>query len=138
MFSIEVELNDEWVAPIYDHVHHGRCFYLLEQARVAYMAHIGFPNDVLLAQGQAAVITAVAAQYKREVKRGRVTVTCEDLEVDGKTLIIGQKILNERGKVAVEARIESVFMDMDTRRGMLPPEGFVEAFLATGAAKKAR
>jgi acyl-CoA thioesterase FadM len=65
-------------------------------------------------------------------------VTCEDLEVDGKTLIIGQKILNERGKVAVEARIESVFMDMDTRRGMLPPEGFVEAFLATGAAKKAR
>lgn len=138
MFSIEVELDDEWVAPIYDHVHHGRCFYLLEQARVAYMAHIGFPNDVLLAQGQAAVITAVAAQYKREVKRGRVTVTCEDLEVDGKTLIIGQKILNERGKVAVEARIESVFMDMDTRRGMLPPEGFVEAFLATGAAKKAR
>jgi YbgC/YbaW family acyl-CoA thioester hydrolase len=138
MFSIEVELDDEWVAPIYDHVHHGRCFYLLEQARVAYMAHIGFPNDVLLAQGQAAVITAVAAQYKREVKRGRVTVTCEDLEVDGKTLIIGQKILNERGKVAVAARIESVFMDMDTRRGMLPPEGFVEAFLATGAAKKAR
>jgi YbgC/YbaW family acyl-CoA thioester hydrolase len=129
MFSIEVELDDEWVAPVYDHVHHGRCFFLMEQARVAYMEHIGFPNDLLLARGQAAVITAVAAQYKREVKRGRVTVTCEDLKVDGKTLIIGQKILNERGKVAVEARIESVFMDMSTRRGIMPPEGFIEAFL---------
>jgi acyl-CoA thioesterase FadM len=96
------------------------------------MAHIGFPNDALLARRQAAVITAVAAQYKREVKRGRVTVTCENLKVDGKTLIIGQKILNERGKVAVEARIESVFMDMNTRRGIMPPEGFVEAFLAAG------
>jgi YbgC/YbaW family acyl-CoA thioester hydrolase len=130
MFSIQVELDDQWVAPVYDHVHHGQCFHLFEQARVAYMAHIGFPNDVLLARGQAAVITAVAAQYKREVKRGRATVTCEDLKVEGKTLIIGQKILNERGKVAVEARIESVFMDMNTRRGIMPPEGFIEAFLA--------
>lgn len=130
MFSIEIDVNDEWVAPVYEHVHHGRCFYMLEQARVAYMDKIGFPNDVLLSRGQAAVITAVAAQYKREVKRGLLTVTCEDLQVDGKTLIIGQKILNERGKVAVEARIESVFMDMGTRRAIMPPEGFIEAFLA--------
>ena len=129
MFAIEIELDDEWVAPVYDHVHHGRCFYLLEQARVAYMDRIGFPNEILLSRGQAAVITAVAAQYKREVKRGRVSVTCEDLKVEGKTLIIGQKILNERGKVAVEARIESVFMDMNTRRGIMPPDGFIEAFL---------
>lgn len=130
MFSIEIELDDKWVAPVYDHVHHGHCFFLLEQARVAYMDRIGFPNDLLLSRGQAAVITAVAAQYKREVKRGRVSVTCEDLRVDGKTLVIGQKILNERGKVAVEATIESVFMDMTTRRGIMPPEGFIEAFLA--------
>jgi len=130
MFSIQIELDDQWVAPVYEHVHHGRCFYLLEQARVAYMERIGFPNDVLLSRGQAAVITAVSAQYKREVKRGVVTVTCEDLELQGKTLVIGQKILNERGKVAVEARIESVFMDMTTRRAIAPPEGFAEAFLA--------
>jgi YbgC/YbaW family acyl-CoA thioester hydrolase len=130
MFSIKIELDDDWVAPVYDHVHHGRCFYLLEQARTAYMDRIGFPNDVLVARGQAAVITSVSAQYKREVKRGVITVTCENLSVDGKTLVIGQKILNERGKVAVEARIESVFMDMNTRRGMAPPEGFIEAFLA--------
>lgn len=130
MFSIKIELGDDWVAPVYDHVHHGRCFYLLEEARVAYMQRIGFPNDVLLARGQAAVITAVSAQYKREVKRGVITVTCENLSVEGKTLIIGQKILNERGKVTVDARIESVFMDMSTRRGIAPPEGFIEAFLA--------
>jgi acyl-CoA thioesterase FadM len=43
--------------------------------------------------------------------------------------------VNERGKVAVEARIESVFMDMNTRRGIVPPEGFVEAFLAAAQQK---
>jgi YbgC/YbaW family acyl-CoA thioester hydrolase len=130
MFSISVDLTDEWITPPYDHVHHGRCFFLFEEARVQLLRHIGFPNDELLADGKALVITKVEAAYKREVKKGAVTVTCETPAIDGKTLVVHQKILNERGKIAVEARIESVFMDMNTRRGMAPPEEFKAAFLA--------
>ena len=130
MFSIEKIIEGDWVTPVYDHVHHGRCFYLFEESRVALLDHIGCPYDKLLAQGQAIVIARVEADYKREVKAGKVTVTCEEPAIEGRNLILKQKILNERGKVAVEARIEMVFMDLQARRGMYPPDAFKEAFLA--------
>ena len=130
MFSIQIEVGAELVDLVYAHVHHGRCFELLERARLAYMAQIGFPNQMLLDRGQMPVITSVSAQYKREVKRGMVTVTCDRVEVSGKSLRVWQRILNERGKIAVEAVIESVFMDARTRRAIMPPEGFIESFLA--------
>lgn len=129
MFSITVDLTDQWVTPVYDHVHHGRCFDLFEQARIELLKAIGFPNDMLLGQGKALVIAKVEAAYKREVKKGVVSVTCEDMTIDGRTLLVHQRILNARGKVAVDARIESVFMDMDTRRGMDVPGDFAIAFL---------
>jgi YbgC/YbaW family acyl-CoA thioester hydrolase len=130
MVSITVDIDDTWVEPVYEHVHHGRCLSLFEQARNALLAHIGFPNEDLVSQGKVPVITKVEATYKREVKRGVATITCDRVELDGRTLVIHQRLLNERGKVAVEARIESVFMDNETRRGMNPPEDFLKAFLA--------
>ena len=130
MFSITVEIDDTWLEPVYEHVHHGRCLSLFERARCALLEHIGFPNDQLLAEGKALVITKVEATYKREVKRGTATVTCHRAEVRDKTLVIYQTLLNERGKPAVELVIESVFMDVKSRRGMEPPPDFLRAFSA--------
>jgi YbgC/YbaW family acyl-CoA thioester hydrolase len=129
MVSIKVDIDDTWVEPVYEHVHHGRCLSLFEQARCALLEHIGFPNEALLQEGKVLVITSVQATYKREVKRGVATITCDRVDLDGRTLVIYQRLLNERGKVAVEARIESVFMDNATRRGMNPPDDFLEGFL---------
>jgi acyl-CoA thioesterase FadM len=44
---------------------------------------------------------------------------------------IRQKILNERGKVAVEGVVELMFMDAGTKRGMNPPEDFIRALLCS-------
>lgn len=129
MVSITVDIDDSWVEPIYEHVHHGRCFSLFERARLALLEHIGFPNDQLLAEGKVLVITRVSAEYKREVKRGFVQVTCDSVSLQGRSLVIQQRIINERGKVAVEATVESMFMDGKTRRGINPPEDFLAAFL---------
>jgi len=128
MVSIEVEIDDGWVEPVYEHVHHGRCFSLFEKARLALLEQIGFPNDALMAEGKVLVITRVEASYKREVKRGRFQVTCDSVAVRDRALVIHQRIINERGKVAVEAVVESMFMDMNTRRGMAPPSDFLQAF----------
>lgn len=128
MLSISVTIDDSWVEPVYEHVHHGRCFSLFERARLALLERIGFPNDALMAQGKVLVITNVQATYKREVKRGPVQVTCGHLEVRDRSLVIHQQIVNERGKVAVEAVVESMFMDIHSRRGMYPPEDFLAAF----------
>jgi acyl-CoA thioesterase FadM len=89
---------------------------------------MGMPNDALMQRGQVLVITKVEAAYKREVKGESVTVTCDKARLDGRGLVIHQRILNEKGKAAVEAVIESVFMDMNTKRGMFPPEDFLKAY----------
>ena len=122
MSSITVELGDGWIDPVYEHVHHGRCFSLLEQARVGLLESVGVPNDRLLQEGKVLVIAKVEASYLREVKRGTVTVTCDRVEIDDKTIRIHQRILNQRGKTAVEGVVHSVCMDIATRRGIALPE----------------
>jgi YbgC/YbaW family acyl-CoA thioester hydrolase len=133
MFSISVELGDGWIEPIYDHVHHGRCFSLLEQARLALLESVGVPNDKLLKEGRVLVITKVEAAYLREVKRGMVTVTCDRVEIEGRTIKIFQRILNERGKTAVEGVVSSMCMDIATRRGIALPE---ELCIALGSSNR--
>jgi len=130
-FSTEIELDQSWIEPLYDHVHHGRCLSLLEQARLAFLVEIGFPNDVLLKKGEALVITRVEAVYKREIKKGRVRVTCEEPSVEGRYLTLRQRVFNDRGKLMVEATVESVFMNVRTRRGMDVPQDFRQAFERT-------
>jgi acyl-CoA thioesterase FadM len=127
MFSLQIEIPPELIAPVYDHVHHGNAFFFLEQGRVALMDQLGVPCQGYLDRGLGLVIGSVQAHYKRELKGGRITVTCDRLEVQGRSIIIYQRILNSKGKTAVEAVIESVFMDIQARRGISPPEEFLEA-----------
>lgn len=127
MFVMRVEIDDTWIAPVYDHVHHGRILSLFERAREGLVAEAGFPNEVALARGHVIVVTNVVVAYKREVRRGLVDVTCDSVEVDGRTFRLGQRIINERQKVAVDAVISLMFMDGTERRGMLPPDDFVQA-----------
>lgn len=134
MLSINIDIDDNWITPVYEHVHHGRCFSLFEEARVELLRVIGFPNEQLLDEGKVLVITKVSAEYKREVKRGLVQVTCDRVELRDRVLIIHQRILNQIGKVAVQATVESMFMNKTTRRGMSPPEDFLRAFLAFNSA----
>ncbi len=128
MFSVTIPLAGDWIEPIYEHVHHGRSFFLFERARLALLESMGMPNEALMGRGQVLVITKVEAAYKREVKGAFVTVTCDKAGLAGRGLVIHQRILNEKGKVAVEAVIESVFMDTNTKRGMWPPDDFLKAY----------
>jgi acyl-CoA thioesterase FadM len=130
MFSLEIEVDDSWLSSVYDHVHHGRMLSMFEQARLGLVEAIGFPNDELLRQGKFIVVTRAEVAYKREVKRGRVSVTCDGVKMDGRTFRIRPRIINHRGKVAVEAEVSLMFMDGATRLGVLPPEDFAAALTA--------
>lgn len=127
MFSIAVELGDAWIDPVYQHVHHARCFSLMEQARVAFLDAVGVPNDQLLAEGKVFVITKVEVEFKREVKGAAVSVTCDEVVVEGRTVTFHQRIVNERQKTAVEGRIHLMCMGMDTRRAIDVPSEVIEA-----------
>jgi YbgC/YbaW family acyl-CoA thioester hydrolase len=128
MFSVQMTLGSEWMAEQYDHVHHGRSLSLLEHARIELLKSIGCPNDDLLSRGLVLVITRVDVRYKREVTAGEVTVTCDSGELSGRTIILQQRVVNSRGKVAIEAQVESMFMSAETRRGLDIPVVFAEAF----------
>ncbi len=130
MFAIETEIEDDLIDDLYNHVHHGRCFYLLERGRLALMEVIGQPNDMWLKRGIALVITNVNVQYKRELKRGPITITCDTGRVEGKRIVVEQRILNSRGKIAVQGSIESAFMSIQDRRGIDVPEEFWASFEA--------
>jgi YbgC/YbaW family acyl-CoA thioester hydrolase len=136
MFSIDFNIDQSWIATEYSHVHHGRILSIFEHARGEFVASIGFPNDQLMREGKVLVITEVAAVYKREVKLGVVKVTCDSVEIDNRTIKMHQRIINDRDKVAVEGTFSLMFMDASTRRGMNPPEDFVQAVKTSGCYHK--
>lgn len=129
VFSIDIDVDDTWISPVYDHVHHGKLLSMFEQSREALVADIGFPNDAMLRDGKVLVITNVSVAYKREVQRGRFQVTCDSVVVDGRTIVISQRIVNSKGKTAVQGEISLMFMDGAKRRGMLPPTDFIAAIV---------
>lgn len=129
MFSLSILVDDEWISPVYDHVHHGKMLSMFELARLGLVETIGFPNDELIRQGKLLVVTGVSVSYKREVKRGRVAVSCDSVRIEGRTIRIAQRIINERAKVAVEAQVSLMFMDPVARRGMDIPDEFAKALV---------
>ena len=131
MFSIELLVGEDLVHHSYDHVHHARILDLLEQARGALLASIGFPNEQLMAQGKVIVVTRIDVSYRREVKAGPITVTCEDPHYTNRTISVTQRILNNAGKLAVEGHVDMMFMDMVARRGREAPEDFLAALVAS-------
>jgi YbgC/YbaW family acyl-CoA thioester hydrolase len=127
-FETPIEITPDWIEPAYGHVHHGRALSLLEKARVGLLASIGCPNDEMLQRGLALVITEVRVRYKRELKLGMVKVTCEDGKLEGREVVLQQRVINERGKVVMEAEVRSALMHTETRRGIPFPAFFIEKF----------
>ncbi|MCB0333868.1 MAG: acyl-CoA thioesterase [Bdellovibrionales bacterium] len=131
MFTLERIISSEDIEPVYNHVHHAKAICFLEEARLRYLEHIGFPNDVLLAKNLFFVITRIEVDYKRELFEELVVVTCESPKVDGRRMSVNQRILKKNGKVAVEAHVQFMCLDRSRGRGVEPPEDLREAFLAS-------
>lgn len=129
MFQIEYEVGQSDIVERYEHVHHAHCLRLLELARLRYLEAIGFPNEALMDRGLFLVIASISIQYKREILRGSVTLTCEEPRLDGKLIVLKQRVINAKGKDAVLAEVASVFMSSETKRGIHPPADFAAAFI---------
>ena len=91
------------------------------------MAEAGSPTEDLISQGIFAVITRIDVTYKRELFPGPVIITCENFIIDGKAFQMKQRIIISRGKTAIEAMVESMFMSGETKRAIAVPQRIVEA-----------
>ena len=127
MYQFQYTVGEKDLQPIYNHVHHADTLRLLECARLSFMTEIGSPSEELISKGIFPVITRIDVVYKREIVSGPIIVTCEKLFVDGKAFRMQQRVINHRGKTAVEAMVESMFMSGESKRAVAVPKGIVDA-----------
>lgn len=127
MFTLHIDVTDQDIEPLYNHVHHANALKFLEKARLGFLAAIGCPNDQYIAQGLYLVISHISINYLREIKSGRITVSCTDVSCNKKKIQINQEVVNERGRLAIKAVVESQFLSAQHGRAILPPETFLKA-----------
>lgn len=130
MFEIHRNISADNIEPTYNHVHHATALHLLEEGRLAYLEHIGFPNPSLIAKGLFLVITRIEVDYGRELHRGTVRITVDSGWLDGKRMGCKQTISCVPGKRAIAAKISFAVLDRALGRAIEPPEDLASAFLA--------
>lgn len=134
-FQIPFNITDEWIESRYNHVHHGRVLSILEHARIELLKSIGMPNEMLLDRGDALVITRIEVQYKREVRVGAVTVTCEEPAIENREIVLKQRLLNDKGKELLVAKVHSMFLSTTLKKGIQVPDDFKLAFNSWGQSR---
>lgn len=128
VFRFEYLISERELEPVYLHVNHARALLLMEASRLAFLEHIGFPSPALIAQDIFPVVARIDAGYKRELFGGPVTITCEEGRIEGKSMFLRQRVINEREKCAVEALFELKFMQGATKRAIFVPSELTQAF----------
>lgn len=123
MYQYIYVVGEEDLQPLYRHVNHARALSYLEWARTEFLKDINCPQEKLIAKGIFSVVVSVNIRYKRELFAGEIKVSCEDMEIRGKSLFVRQKIYNSKGKEAVSALVELMFlMSHNKRAGQVPAE----------------
>lgn len=128
MYSFNYAIEPELIQSQYNHLHHAETLKFLERARLDLLEQIGHSSSSLMERDIFLVITEISVRYKRELFAGPITVECVETTVRGRDLIITQRILNAKGKVAIEAVVHSCCMSGSSRRAVSPPEDFLAAF----------
>ncbi len=134
-FTMECEITDFDVDNPYHHVHHAQSIRLFETARCRYMEHIGFPQDWFFSNHLYLVVSAIHVQYKREVMKGIIHVTCENPQVQGKFFVLTQRLFNQKDKEAVVGEVEVACLSGITKRAVEPPKEFMDVLLGNIAKK---
>lgn len=129
MFTTKMIVAPSATESPYGHVHHATILRFLEKNRSELLEAIGHPTEEYIKNNLFLVISALQVSYLREVVSGEICLSCYDGKIEGKKIILHQNLLNQRGKLSVTAKVESVFMDGASRRAVAPPADFVTALL---------
>ena len=129
MFSVQYEITEADIDNEYRHFHHTGSIKMFERARCDYLDFLGYPLQSLIDGGYLLVVAAISVRYLRELKVGPITVTCENPRVSVNIMSIDQKILNARGKIAVQATVEMACMSSKSRRTTPAPAAFIQKFI---------
>lgn len=127
IYELNFEITDSDIEAPYNHVHHANSLKFLEKTRLALIASKGFHENTFFEKDLFLVIAEIDVKYKREIKKGSIRVTCDQIIFNNKKIIIKQSIFNEKGKLAIEAEVVSMILCGKTKRSVLPEEEFIKA-----------
>jgi len=128
MYSILHTVKVDDLDPLYRHIHHAESLKLLEKARLSLLSAVGYSAESLIERGLFPVIASIDVRYLREVTAGTFTVTCERFAVKNRSLLIFQKLVNDKGKSAVQATVTSMLFSKQTGRAVAPEPQFAKLF----------
>ena len=112
-------------------MHHAKIIELLEQARLELLKAAGFPQEALFERDLWIVISRINIEYLREIKDEEYTITCEEFNLRRRVIVIKQRMINEKGKDAVEAVVECMCYRSELGRAVTPPEDLANALIET-------
>jgi len=96
--------------------HHSNYVRWMEEARVDYLAKIGWDFDKLEETGIASPVVSIEVHYKGTTTfPEEVTIAVSILEVRGVRLTLGYEMKNKDGKLVCEAKSEHCFLNMEGR-----------------------
>lgn len=97
-------------------VHHSNYVRWMEEARVDFLARIGFPYDAMEARGVISPVRAVRCQYKKSCTFGdTVAIEVSVKDYNGVVLTVAYDMRNEAGDLLCAAESEHVFLNREGR-----------------------
>jgi acyl-CoA thioesterase FadM len=128
-YIFEYSLSNSELTQPYNHLHHADILKLLELTRLHFLVQIGQPLDGFLSLGLFWVIANLEVRYMREVQAGTISITCEKPKCTDKKLLMPQRIMNAKGKLAVDAEITLMLYCSNKKRAIGIPADVRAAFL---------
>ena len=128
-FEFPFTIPSSDLAAEYQHIHHAQTVRYLEMARLDLLCKLNFSMQDLIRSGLLLVVKNLTVDYKRELFAEPIVITCEAARMERRSVFINQRILKQNGKEAVVATVESMFLNIASRRAILPPESFSDKFL---------
>lgn len=97
-------------------VHHSNYIRWMEEARIEFLADIGFPYAAMEAEGVISPVRAVSCQYKKSCTFGdTVTIGVSVQAYNGVLLTLGYEMRDADGGLLCAASSEHVFLNREGR-----------------------
>lgn len=117
----ELKITVKNLEEVYNHVHHAESLKFLESGRVSFLNKVGSSMETLISSGIYPVVRAIEVEYLREIKAGEVLVKTSVDKVTVRSVVFDQELHNERGKIAIKAKVVCMFLYKDLgRAGEVP------------------
>ena len=128
-FKKNYHITDEHLDPDYKHVHHATIVKLLEKARVDFLDYINQPLDSFIKNNLFIVLSNINVEFLRELVAGAVIITCEDISIKSRQILIKQRIIDQHDKEIVNALIDLRIISRELGRSITIPKELKEAML---------